>query len=87
MHDESIKTKAGPKDDYKISRLLPCCALRKKNPLSSEQFEMAERYAMVFEDLFCHILMLYLFQFLAKAIMMPELIRKGNPPEIAAYLL
>ena len=50
VHDEIIKAKADPKDDYKISRCLPCCPLRKKKPLSSEEFEMEEKYAAGFEN-------------------------------------
>ena len=50
MHDESIKVKADPKVDYKISRRLPCCPLRKKNPLNLEEFEMEEKYVTGFEN-------------------------------------
>ena len=58
MHDEIIK-EADPKVHYKISRFLPCCPLKKKKPLSSEQFEMEETYVTGFEgNIFCSVFFL-----------------------------
>ena len=85
MHDEIIKAKADPKDDYKISRCLPCCPLRKKKPLSSEEFEMEEKYATDFENniykFSLFVFMMTLFQFLGKLMRMTKL-RKGKAPRI-----
>ena len=61
MHDEIIKAKAGPKNHSKISRFLPCCPLRKKKPLSSEQFEMEEKYVTGFKgNIFCSVFFFFL---------------------------
>ena len=56
VHDEIIKATASPKVCYKTSRFLPYCPLRKKKPLSSEQFEMKEKYVTGFEgNIFCSV--------------------------------